>query len=518
MEFTIHKGLKLRILSYKVSQIREIWYMESFIVTPEGKPDTAAEHFSCEIFLVSYVDCSWMAGREAPEDTQYQLVLRQFSVDVPCQDYRTDSFGRQVGCHLKSPNIDFNTTVYALVVGWSNETSVQFLDALFILNDYEILEPPRNIDLNYSSTDLEITWEKPKTHDRSGTHCFIYSININGNITGGIKGNSYRTNKLPLNENVNVSMRAKWDLSNGCSKNRKWSRWSEPHIFEYFSCVIYDISSMKFSWNFGTEVPGDTRFSLILSKKKMKITCQDYQTDYLGRQVGCILRSPNVSFERTVCVDLVGHNNKTLVRSIRGCFKPNDLVILDPPRIHVSYNSTDLEMTWETPKTHSNVSEHCFIYGININEAIIENIKGKSYITSRLHLNEKLQISMRAKWDERCSSNNKWSGWSDRLRIGPNSTHFAQNIFLIVLGIVAAALLFFLRFLCYRFQISKRFFPSIPEPAAKLFDHFEENGLSEQNMMEMERRQEDEDCVSLHIMEIPPMEQYVNTMMARGCS
>lgn len=50
---------------------------------------------------------------------------------VKCQDYRTDSFGRQVGCVLKHPNISFNSKVYVEVSGLSSQTSIQFFDNVF---------------------------------------------------------------------------------------------------------------------------------------------------------------------------------------------------------------------------------------------------------------------------------------------------------------------------------------------------------------------------------------------------
>ncbi|XP_072283838.1 granulocyte-macrophage colony-stimulating factor receptor subunit alpha-like isoform X2 [Pyxicephalus adspersus] len=234
IQFEIHNGLVANISSRSQKEI--------LMAIPEGRNNTAAENFHCFVYNVSIIDCSWTVGKDAPKDTQYNLAFRetlyerqtsnqkQKRVYVPCEDYRTDSFGRQVGCILKSQKISFNVSVYAQLVGSSNETSIQFFDKIFKLDNYVILDPPRNVQLNYNSDELEITWDPPETYSKKSKNCFIYNVNINGDIKESIRDYSYRTSNLHINEKVIVSVRAKWeDL---CSRIGNWSSWSDPRIIE----------------------------------------------------------------------------------------------------------------------------------------------------------------------------------------------------------------------------------------------------------------------------------------------
>ncbi|XP_040194131.1 granulocyte-macrophage colony-stimulating factor receptor subunit alpha-like [Rana temporaria] len=232
LDFTLYNGLELNISSGSE------WKFEKAI--PEGNSNTAAENLDCKVYNVSLINCSWTVGREAPKDTQYALAFRetphesqilnpkQNRLYVPCKDYRTDSFGRQVGCVLRAQNISFNVSIYVQLVGSSNETSIQFFDEKIKLDHFVILDPPRNIHMNFSSTELEIIWETPETHSNIENHCFIYSVKINGDIKDDIEGYSYKTSNLHLNEKVTVSLRAKW--ADFCSEIYNWSRWSDPHI------------------------------------------------------------------------------------------------------------------------------------------------------------------------------------------------------------------------------------------------------------------------------------------------
>lgn len=231
MEFILHKGL---IVKLRVDKARKnVYSSKEVIYMPEGKNYSAAENFSCVIYSVSIMNCSWTVGKEAPEDTQYSLILRQtpINVFVKCQDYRTDSFGRQVGCVLKHPNISFNSKVYVEVSGLSSQTSIQFFDNVFRPIDDVILDPPRNITLTYNSAELEIKWQKPETYDKSKESCFLYNINIKGKKLRDNQEreeNVYKTTKFHPNEKVTVTLRVKW--LNKCSSYQEWSAWSEPHI------------------------------------------------------------------------------------------------------------------------------------------------------------------------------------------------------------------------------------------------------------------------------------------------
>ncbi|XP_044139950.1 granulocyte-macrophage colony-stimulating factor receptor subunit alpha-like [Bufo gargarizans] len=236
IEFTIHKGLSAQLLVFKSKNI--VYRGETIIYMPEGKNNSAADNFACMIYNVYIMNCSWTVGKEAPEDTQYSLVLRQENVFIKCQDYRTDSFGRQVGCVLNRPNITFKFKVYVEVLGLSNQTSIQFFDHLYEPIHDVILDPPRNITLTYNSDELEIKWQKPETHDKIEETCFMYSIRIKHK--GGIDIEEtneyvYKTAKFHQNEKLSVTMGAKWQ---DCSNYQEWSAWSEPHTIGYDSAEL----------------------------------------------------------------------------------------------------------------------------------------------------------------------------------------------------------------------------------------------------------------------------------------
>ncbi|XP_075052611.1 granulocyte-macrophage colony-stimulating factor receptor subunit alpha-like isoform X2 [Mixophyes fleayi] len=238
MQFVLHNGVFINISTEKLSnkeKVKNNW--TEIILIPEGKINTAADIFSCMIYNVSLMNCSWSVGKEAPEDTQYSLDLWQNSpflngkvVNIKCQVYIKDSFGRQVGCVFKSPNIEFQRPVYIVIVGSSNQTSIQFFDEKITPNDHVILDPPRNINLSYYSSELEIKWEKPITQSYVSDVCFEYNIYFKekGGINVTTPGTSFKTNQFLSNEEVTVMMRVKWiDL---CSQNYKtWSKWSDPH-------------------------------------------------------------------------------------------------------------------------------------------------------------------------------------------------------------------------------------------------------------------------------------------------
>ncbi|XP_063811765.1 interleukin-5 receptor subunit alpha-like isoform X2 [Pseudophryne corroboree] len=228
-EFVLHKGVCIDISTKKEgTNVKND--CTGIKLTPEGGKNTAAENISCVVYNVPIMNCSWSVGKEAPEDTQYSMDIRQTKVDLKCQNYRKDSIGRQVGCLLKCEGIiDLKHDVYIQVVGSSNQTSVRFTDKIIKPIDYVILDPPRNIQLSYNSNELEVNWEKPNTY--SNHNCFLYNIYIKekGGLDPIIEhGTVYKTSRFYSNEKVTLTMRVKWHKV--CSKQTEWSRWSEPQI------------------------------------------------------------------------------------------------------------------------------------------------------------------------------------------------------------------------------------------------------------------------------------------------
>ncbi|XP_063809090.1 granulocyte-macrophage colony-stimulating factor receptor subunit alpha-like [Pseudophryne corroboree] len=244
------------------------------------------------------------------------------------------------------------------------------------------------------------------------------------------------------------------------------------------SCEIYNVSLINCSWIVGKEAPEDIQYSMALRQDNKNVVCQDYRKDFFGRQVGCVLKSPDIYFKQKVYIQVVGSSNQTSVQFFDKILKPNDHVILDPPKnIQLSYISNELEIKWEKPRTYSNVSDKCFIYNISIKEkgGINVSTNQMSYKTTQFHSNEKVTVIMSATWNKLCSSNYmKWSKWSHPHTTGSISTGFAQNHLFIVLGISTAIVLILLIILCRRFRIWTKLFPRIPKPAINMFDKVEQ--------------------------------------------
>ncbi|KAM9320272.1 granulocyte-macrophage colony-stimulating factor receptor subunit alpha-like [Gastrophryne carolinensis] len=247
---------------------------------------------------------------------------------------------------------------------------------------------------------------------------------------------------------------------------------------ENLSCFIYNVTIMNCSWTVGKDAPKDVQYSLLLRHNDLTDTCEDYIVDSIGRQIGCSLIPQNIDFSDDVYFQVVGYSNEASIQFLDGHFKPNDYVILDPPRnISVTYNSNELEVTWKPPETKSDFSNQAFVYSINISGVIKDNKSGMSYIISDLKLHKKLIISLRARFADHLP-NRSWSRWSEPQTIDLGSGTSPENhYYLLVIGIVPAALLLVLIVLCYRLKVWKRLFPQVPQPAIKLFDQTEQKLL-----------------------------------------
>uniref|UniRef100_A0ABI7VUM5 Granulocyte-macrophage colony-stimulating factor receptor subunit alpha n=1 Tax=Felis catus TaxID=9685 RepID=A0ABI7VUM5_FELCA len=106
---------------------------EKLVYANPGGEGTAAQNFSCFIYNVNFMNCTWAKGRAAPDDVQYFLYIQDFKEkrERECPHYVTDS-GTHVGCHLHDlSGLTFRN--YFLVNGTSRETAVQFFDTILSL-------------------------------------------------------------------------------------------------------------------------------------------------------------------------------------------------------------------------------------------------------------------------------------------------------------------------------------------------------------------------------------------------
>nr|XP_025033621.1 granulocyte-macrophage colony-stimulating factor receptor subunit alpha-like isoform X1 [Pelodiscus sinensis]XP_025033622.1 granulocyte-macrophage colony-stimulating factor receptor subunit alpha-like isoform X1 [Pelodiscus sinensis]XP_025033623.1 granulocyte-macrophage colony-stimulating factor receptor subunit alpha-like isoform X1 [Pelodiscus sinensis]XP_025033624.1 granulocyte-macrophage colony-stimulating factor receptor subunit alpha-like isoform X1 [Pelodiscus sinensis] len=236
----IHKGAILGVKgTYNGTE-----YSEEIRFIPPGKNGTRVENFSCVIYNISFMNCTWDAGRKAPDDTQYFLSL-QYSREervVNCPHYIKDAFGRHIACSFQNVTIIYDP-VYFLVKGDSNESEIQFYDESIKLYEIEKLTPPVNITVNCSEDQPRciVQWKRPQLSWSEGDidPCFQYQIDIRNKKTNATseenknelhmaQGTSFIFENYNVKKKYSLQIRAK---GNACLVSKKWGEWSEPIDF-----------------------------------------------------------------------------------------------------------------------------------------------------------------------------------------------------------------------------------------------------------------------------------------------
>ncbi|OXB80395.1 UNVERIFIED_CONTAM: hypothetical protein H355_003451 [Colinus virginianus] len=94
-----------------------------------GINGSAIENFSCVIYNMSLMNCTWQAGRDAPGDTQYFLYWQNSRDDdeTECELYIKDENDRNMGCRFQNVTIK-DITTYFLVNGSHKTFLIQFYD------------------------------------------------------------------------------------------------------------------------------------------------------------------------------------------------------------------------------------------------------------------------------------------------------------------------------------------------------------------------------------------------------
>ncbi|XP_018104186.1 granulocyte-macrophage colony-stimulating factor receptor subunit alpha isoform X2 [Xenopus laevis] len=227
---TLHEGVYVKITANNKEAENTTW--TAFY--PEGENQTSAENVSC-ILYVSLVNCSWDFGKKAPNDTVYSLWLYQDKqTGVECQDYKTNLSTRQMQCSFKAPDIESKSRSYLLVEGSSNTTSILFYGQWIFLAIKEILNPPRNIQVNVSTHGVQMKWQNPETLENDPAECFSYQISLKEDKMQG-KNYSvhqdlhYTSNEFSSSQHFELKMRAIRDKI--CCLT-EWSTWSEPFKFD----------------------------------------------------------------------------------------------------------------------------------------------------------------------------------------------------------------------------------------------------------------------------------------------
>ncbi|OXB66277.1 hypothetical protein ASZ78_014012 [Callipepla squamata] len=203
---------------------------------PQGINGSAIENFSCVIYNISFMNCTWQAGRNAPRDTQYFLYWQNSEGDdtMECELYIKDENRRHMGCRFKNVKIE---KAYFLVNGSSKNSLIQFYDKYIELYTIEKLMPPSNVTVNCDKTldSCTIQWQRPQISHSNKDKCFKYEVKITSK--------EISTSHIVQNPNMRkknlVKIRA---AGHGCLVKEDWGEWSEAVEFgneETFSSSVW---------------------------------------------------------------------------------------------------------------------------------------------------------------------------------------------------------------------------------------------------------------------------------------
>ncbi|XP_027660138.1 granulocyte-macrophage colony-stimulating factor receptor subunit alpha-like isoform X2 [Falco rusticolus] len=219
--------------------------------SPGGINGSAIENFSCVIYNISLMNCTWQAGRDAPEDTQYFLYWQNSRYDdaMECELYIRDENGRNTGCRFQNVRTDVNKA-YFLVNGSSKDSLIQFYDEYIRLYKIEILTPPLNVTANCTTDSVGciITWQPPLTSHVENVKCFQYEIHIQTKDEPKeeekdppvrVRSNRYEFQNYNEKKKYILKMRAR---GKSCLISSNWGEWTEPIEFgqgkDYFVFVV----------------------------------------------------------------------------------------------------------------------------------------------------------------------------------------------------------------------------------------------------------------------------------------
>ncbi|KAM9301075.1 granulocyte-macrophage colony-stimulating factor receptor subunit alpha-like [Morus bassanus] len=230
----LHEGVFFRIAVPNTN------ISETCTFIPGGMNGSAIEKFSCVIYNVSLMNCTWQAGRDAPGDTQYFLYWKNSRDDnnMECEFYIKGENGRNVGCRFKNVRIE-DDKAYFLVNGSSNSSVIQFYDEYIQLYKIEILTPPLNVTVNCTGdpADCIITWQPPLTSHMKNEECFQYEISIKNKDESKekkkdqpveVRNHNYIFHNYNEKKEYLLKIRAR---GKRCLVSSSWGEWSKPIKF-----------------------------------------------------------------------------------------------------------------------------------------------------------------------------------------------------------------------------------------------------------------------------------------------
>nr|XP_056718045.1 granulocyte-macrophage colony-stimulating factor receptor subunit alpha-like [Euleptes europaea] len=190
---------------------------------PPEEDGTSAENFSCVLYNVSSVNCAWNTGKNAPEDVQYFLYVKNSKDHKEpkreCPHYINNALGRHIACHIPEVSLEPDNDIYYIYVnGSSKKSQIQYYDALLEPCSHERLGPPRNITTNCSQLPsmCRIQWVPPLNND----NCCCPEYEIKDGTNNTIENTIDHYKDIYVEERRIVRIRM--------FKGNIYGEWSEP--------------------------------------------------------------------------------------------------------------------------------------------------------------------------------------------------------------------------------------------------------------------------------------------------
>ncbi|KAF6090242.1 colony stimulating factor 2 receptor subunit alpha [Phyllostomus discolor] len=147
-----------------------------------GREGSGAVNFSCVIYNVQLLNCSWAPGPAAPADVQYQLHCWacRGEEEIECPHYMLDGAGTRVGCHFGAlPEPQLTDKYIFLLNGTSPEAGVRFVDfPPFRAIQMEKLNPPANLTVDYNGSHHIVQWDNPEMRFDLPRSSLCYEVDV----------------------------------------------------------------------------------------------------------------------------------------------------------------------------------------------------------------------------------------------------------------------------------------------------------------------------------------------------
>nr|XP_004651557.1 interleukin-5 receptor subunit alpha [Jaculus jaculus] len=238
----LHQGFaaSVQTILWNNGFLRASSWVSAELKTPPGSPGTSVVNLTCITNTVASnpthlrpykvsLRCTWLAGKDAPEDTHYFLYYRYGSWTEECQDYSKDTLNRNTACWFPTTFINGKGLEWLAVHvnGSSRLTAIKPFDQLFALHAIDQVNPPMNVTAETEGTHLSIQWEKPVS--AFPTQCFDYEVRIYNTKNGYVQVEKVTTNKFISNIDgiSKYSIQVRAAVSSACRAAGRWSEWSQ---------------------------------------------------------------------------------------------------------------------------------------------------------------------------------------------------------------------------------------------------------------------------------------------------